>query len=141
MIIVELCVLSITTCVAAITDVRARKIPNLLILIMLILGFGLVLKAGWIALLLRVIAATGLFTGLYLLGYRKGYLPGGDLKALVAIFVLIGPSRYLEYLSYMAIPVLVVLLFFFLRKGEKTFPLALPMAMASIMMLIVEVFR
>lgn len=126
---------------AAITDVKDRKIPNILILIMLISGFVLVLKAGWIALILRVIAATGLFIGLYLLGYRKGYLPGGDLKALVAIFVLIGPSRYLEYLGYMPIPVLCVLLYYFLRKGERTFPLALPMAMASIMMLVVEVFK
>lgn len=139
--IAELCILSLTTGVAAITDIKNRKIPNYLILLMLLCGFGMVLQTGWYAFLVRFIAATGLFIGLYFLGYTRGYLPGGDLKALVAIYVLIGPSRYLEYLSYMTIPVIIVLLYYFLKKGEKTFPLGLPMAMASITMLIVEVWR
>jgi prepilin peptidase CpaA len=77
--------------VAALTDLRSRKIPNLIPLSGCLLGLVLNLWAdGWPG---AEIAAAGFGTGILLMlpGYLLRVAGGGDLKLVAALGCLLGP--------------------------------------------------
>ena len=82
------------TVVAAFTDFKSRRIPNWLVLIGLVAGFGLnAALGGWSGL-----AAAGLGFGLALLIYVPLFIlramGGGDVKLMAAIGCLAGPHNW-----------------------------------------------
>jgi prepilin peptidase CpaA len=82
------------TLVAAFTDLKARRIPNWLVLAGVVAGFGLnAALGGWSG-----VAAAGLGFGLALLIYVPLFIlramGGGDVKLMAAIGCMAGPNNW-----------------------------------------------
>ncbi|MDH3998748.1 MAG: prepilin peptidase, partial [Desulfuromonadales bacterium] len=87
---------------ACATDTFKTRIPNQLILVMLVTGISYnICVAGWQGLLFGV---KGFLLGfaLLLLPFVMGGFGAGDLKAVSALGSLIGPSDLLQVFIYMA---------------------------------------
>ena len=84
--------------VAAVYDLRFRRIPNWLSLSGLVLGLGLNTLFGGVAglahSLLGLLCALGLYVVLYLLRA----MGAGDVKLMAAVGALVGPRAWLEIL-------------------------------------------
>ncbi len=97
--------LSIVLCacvVAAFCDVRTRKIPNALPLVVALAGLGFALSHGPVAGLtsLALIAAT-LVLGTF--AFARGWLGGGDVKLAAAVTGCLGLADAAPFLIYTAI--------------------------------------
>lgn len=82
---------------AAVTDLKTRRIPNYVVLVLGIAGFGFsVLHAPPLEGAMRGVG--GLVTGLvlWLPFYMMGWLGAGDVKLFAASGVWLGPGRTLE---------------------------------------------
>jgi prepilin peptidase CpaA len=86
--------MAVVTAIAAATDLRARTIPNWLVVTGLVLGFGLnAYLHGWAGLgsaFLGFSLALGLYIPLYLLRA----MGGGDVKLMAAVGALAGPRDW-----------------------------------------------
>ncbi|HEU4964606.1 MAG TPA: A24 family peptidase [Bacilli bacterium] len=79
-------------CVAVYTDLRERRIPNLLTVSALVVGFAL---NGWLVGLSGLTSSLyGVLLGLLLLFpfFLRGGIGGGDVKLLMALGALCGPG-------------------------------------------------
>jgi prepilin peptidase CpaA len=89
--------------VAAAADVAQRRVPNLVVAPLAILGLAAQAASGG-----AMAAVTGALTGLavgavLLLPWATGKLGGGDLKLLAATAIWLGPSRLLLFLALTAV--------------------------------------
>lgn len=97
--------LSIALCacaIAAVYDVRTRKIPNALPLALALAGLGFALSHGFAS----VLTAVGLMLGTLVLGtfaFARGWLGGGDVKLAAAVTGTLGLSDAAPFLIYTAI--------------------------------------
>ena len=82
--------------VAAISDLRSRKIPNRLILIGLVLGLALSVLTRGTDGLLASLAGFGLGFALLLPGYLLRFTGAGDLKLFATLGVFTGPGMLLQ---------------------------------------------
>lgn len=79
--------------VACVTDVRVRRIPNLLVMVILLTGFGFSLWTfpPWEA-VLRSAAGVGLGFGIWIAFWLLGLLGAGDVKFFAAAGAWLGPG-------------------------------------------------
>jgi len=97
-----LAVLATGLAIAVVTDVRTRRIPNLLTASMAIAGFVIaVLGLG----VTPAQAALGLLVGLVVMmpGHVIGATGAGDVKLMAVIGILVGPSVVLKAFLYTAV--------------------------------------
>ena len=80
---------------AAISDFATRQIPNLISLLVALIGLTLRFQANQLTSSLAVAALA--FGGLYLL-WTRGWIGGGDVKLLAATTLLVPPSQALDLL-------------------------------------------
>lgn len=94
---------SIPLCIAAIYDIRYRRIPNWLTLPTLVVGIGYHLITGGLSGF--VFALLGTFVGFAVLfiPYLFGGMGAGDVKLMAAIGSLLGPWDVLFATAYTAI--------------------------------------
>jgi len=96
--------LAILLAVACISDLRTRRIPNLLVVAMAVVGtVAAVAMKSWSAGLIQ--AGTGLGTGLviWLPFYALGMLGAGDVKLFAAASTFLGPRSAMEASLYTAL--------------------------------------
>ncbi len=80
-----------TLAVAAVTDIRSRKIPNLLTFPALLAGLLMNTWAGGLHGLLYSIEGTLVGLGLLIIPYVLGGMGAGDVKLMAAVGSLVGP--------------------------------------------------
>ena len=98
---VALCALLVAACLS---DLRARRIPNVLVLVTAVVGVGFaVAGAGWLAGLAR--AGGGLITGLgiWFPFFAFGMLGAGDVKLFAASATFLGAHAAVEAALYTAL--------------------------------------
>jgi len=79
--------------VAALWDIRTRRIPNALVLVGLVLGLLMVSFQGtW----LDALAGAGLALGLGIIPFALRALGGGDVKAAIVVGLFVGPTGILK---------------------------------------------
>ncbi len=87
-------VLACLTVTAAITDWRSRTIPNWLVAVGLVLGFGAnVYLSGWDG-LLRSVAGFGLAALVYVPMFALRAMGGGDVKLMAAVGCMAGARNW-----------------------------------------------
>lgn len=136
MINAETILVLITTFIASITDVKSRIIPNSLLIFASLISLIISGNRGINILIIRVMVAIFTFFVLYIFVYKKGYLPGGDVKALVFLILALGPQLFSEMFGYLAISTIPVMVYYLIRKGESSIPYALPMFMGSLALIV-----
>jgi prepilin peptidase CpaA len=97
-------VLSALLAVACLSDLRARRIPNILVLSTAAIGFGFALAGnGWLAGFLR--AGGGLMTGfaIWFPFFAFGMLGAGDVKLFAASATFLGARAAVEGALYTAL--------------------------------------
>ena len=104
------------TLVAAFTDLKARRIPNWLVLIGLVAGFSLnAVFGGWSG-----VAAAGLGFGLALLIYVPLFIlramGGGDVKLMAAVGCMAGPHNWFAIFVLASVAGAVYAVFLLLAK-------------------------
>lgn len=108
----------ILACWMAWGDVHSRRIPNYLVLITALSGLGFQFGAhGWPGLgqgLLGLCAGFVLMIGFYL----KGGMGAGDVKALAALGVWLGPLPTVYLFMYMGLSGIPLIIFFLWCRGE-----------------------
>lgn len=88
--------------VISITDTLTTRIPNLLILGLLLAGVTInIAQSGWSG-ILQSLLGLGLGIGLLVVPYAMGGFGAGDVKALGALGALTGPAALLHIFVYMA---------------------------------------
>jgi prepilin peptidase CpaA len=94
---------SVCAAIGAVTDVRSRRVPNLLTFPAIVAGLALHLAlGGWRSMLLA--AAAGLICGLiFLIFFLAGGMGAGDVKLITAIGCLIGMGSIASVLILTAI--------------------------------------
>ncbi len=98
-------------------DARTRRIPNYLILIAIFSGLGFQFGAhGWLGLCWAILGACAGFA-LMIGFYLKGGMGAGDIKALAALGVWLGPLPTLYLFIYMGISGIPLIIFFLWRRG------------------------
>lgn len=86
--------MAIITAIAAATDLHSRTIPNWLVVIGLVLGFGLnTYVYGWAGLWAASLGF-GLALALYIPLYLLRAMGGGDVKLMAAVGALAGPKDW-----------------------------------------------
>lgn len=79
--------------VACVTDVRERRIPNVLVLVILAAGFGFTLVTrAWPSGVLASLAGVGLGFGIWIGFWLLGLLGAGDVKFFAAAGAWLGPA-------------------------------------------------
>src|SRR5262245_2132815 len=104
--------------VAAVVDLRTRRVPNWLTLGTAVCGIALTASQSGAA--GATAAATGLVVGMLVMlpGHILGGTGGGDVKLLAAMGTLLGPHRVLFAFAYSAIVGAVLALFVAARRGR-----------------------
>lgn len=103
--------------VAVVTDVAARRIPNVLTAALAIAALALHAREGW----LSFVVACAIMIGVLLLGFVTfsfGWLGGGDVKLLAAGAAALGAPDTLPFLFYTAIGGGVLAIVFALVTGR-----------------------
>jgi prepilin peptidase CpaA len=100
--VLQVCIAGIAL-TAAFTDIRARIIPNWLVIAGVAAGFGLnTVFYGW-----QGLAASALGFGLALLIYVPLFIlramGGGDVKLMAAIGCMVGPRNWFEIFIYASV--------------------------------------
>jgi prepilin peptidase CpaA len=95
-------VLALGLTAAVITDVRTRRIPNVLTGALAGAGFGIAFGGGMVT---PAQAALGLLAGLLIMlpGHVIGATGAGDVKLMAAIGTLVGPGLVLYVFLYTAV--------------------------------------
>jgi prepilin peptidase CpaA len=95
-------VLALGLTAAVITDVRTRRIPNILTGALAGAGFGIAFGGGMVT---PAQAALGLLAGLLIMlpGHVIGATGAGDVKLMAAIGTLVGPGLVLYVFLYTAV--------------------------------------
>jgi prepilin peptidase CpaA len=88
--------------VAAVVDVRTRKIPNAIPIALALFGLAFYAFAGWRVFLLALLAGI-LVLAIGTLPFGLGLIGGGDVKLLAACGCALGLSRVLPLVVYTAI--------------------------------------
>jgi prepilin peptidase CpaA len=88
--------------VAVVTDIRARRIPNILTAALAVGALTLHAFEGWHAFLIAVAIMVGV-TLLGFIAFSLGWLGGGDVKLLAAGAAALGSSDVFGFLLYTAI--------------------------------------
>jgi prepilin peptidase CpaA len=79
--------------IACITDIRWRRIPNVLVLVLTLTGFAFsVAMEPWWPGLLRAVAGLGLGFAIWILFHVAGGMGAGDVKLFAAAASWLGPS-------------------------------------------------
>ncbi len=95
--------LAVCACLAAAaTDLRTRKIPNAIPLVVALAALGFAAAGGWVA----VLVALGLMAATLVAGtlaFAQGWLGGGDVKLLAAVDGCLGLGDALPFLIYTAL--------------------------------------
>jgi prepilin peptidase CpaA len=100
-------------------DLKQRRIPNLLCLLLFFAGcLARALAGGWVALAWGVAAAV-LALVLLLYPFARGWLGGGDVKLSAAIGSWLGPLQLLEMLLYAAVAGGLLSLIYILRSPRQ----------------------
>lgn len=87
---------------AAVTDLKTRRIPNGLVLVVLALGMALQLLSGRATLWLSLLVAAALYViGAWLT--RLGVIGGGDTKMISAVSVVVPPALVPALLTCIAL--------------------------------------
>lgn len=112
---------------AAATDLRSRRIPNRVVLLILAAGFVLQLLRGWPAAGIGLAAASTVFVALAFLAHY-GFMGEGDVKLIAAVTLLVPPHGVAPLLLAIALMggVLscVYLVLRFILKRETSCPTA-----------------
>jgi len=119
---------------AAITDVKKREIPNWLLMAGIIASLIISAFRGWNVLAIRIIVAAILFLIMYFLLFRTGLLPGGDIKALTFTVLALGPLMFVDWIGYLAVCSIPCIIYYGIIRTGKTIPYALPMFLASVIL-------
>jgi len=95
-------VLALGLTAAVVSDVRTRRIPNVLTGALAGAGFGIAFGGGMVT---PAQAALGLLTGLLIMlpGHVIGATGAGDVKLMAAIGTFVGPGQMLYVFLYTAI--------------------------------------
>ncbi len=88
--------------VAAVTDLRARRIPNALTAGLAFAALAVHFAAGWTSLLVAIATLLGV-TVLGFLAFSMRWLGGGDVKLLAASAAMLGFPDCVSFLLYTAI--------------------------------------
>jgi len=88
--------------VAVVTDVRARRIPNLLTASLAVAALAIHAREGWQSFLIAVAIMAGV-TLLGFIAFSFGWLGGGDVKLLAAGAAALGAGDTLAFLFYTSI--------------------------------------
>lgn len=83
---------SVLALAAAVSDLRARSIPNSLAIATSLIGFGFALGFGGFSGLLTALTGFGAGFVLLLPGYLLGFTGGGDVKLFAALGCFLGPK-------------------------------------------------
>ena len=88
--------------IAAVTDVRTRRIPNVVPALVAAVGLGFAVPHGIVA----VLIAFALMLGTMVVGtlaFGQGWLGGGDVKLLAAVAGCLGAADAVPFLIYTAV--------------------------------------
>jgi prepilin peptidase CpaA len=97
-------VLVVSLTVACASDLRARRIPNVLVLLLAISGFVIAaLTTPWLTSLAKAGAGLGVGLAIWLPFYVFRMLGAGDVKLFAAASTLLGPSAAVEAALYTAL--------------------------------------
>jgi prepilin peptidase CpaA len=98
----SLVVLAIGLAAAVFTDVRTRRIPNMLTGMLAAAGLGLAVGGGIVTPLQAVL---GMFAGLLLMmpGHLLGATGAGDVKLMAAVGAVVGPHLIVRVFLYTAV--------------------------------------
>lgn len=137
--------LIVMAAVGAIWDGKERRIPNRLVAVMIVAGFGLnALALGWEGVLR---SALGLLVGagLLLIFYIFGGIEAGDVKFLAAIGAFVGSLTVVVIFILASIVVAVIALIALARSqrqaGSVTIPYGIAIAGATIVVAGLKVIR
>ena len=101
----QLAILVLGICIfafVAYSDIRTRRIPNeMIVAILLLAAFRIAIDGDPRAGLLTLAASTALFVSTFLLFWR-GLLGGGDVKLIGATALLVGYHNFFEFLFVMS---------------------------------------
>jgi len=81
---------------AAVTDLKARIVPNVLIIVGLALGFGLQIHASGTPGLIRALEGAAIGLLVFLPFYLAGGMGAGDVKLMAALGACLGPMEILR---------------------------------------------
>jgi prepilin peptidase CpaA len=98
----ELSIALFACILAAISDVRTRRIPNVIPLAVVLATLGFALPHGAVT-VLTAIALTVMTMLVGTLAFARGWLGGGDVKLLAAVTGCLGLADALPFLMYTAI--------------------------------------
>jgi prepilin peptidase CpaA len=98
----ELSIALFACVIAAISDVRTRRIPNAVPLAVALVGLGFALPHG-IATTLTAIALTLMTMVVGTLAFARGWLGGGDVKLLATVTGCLGLADAVPFMMYTAI--------------------------------------
>jgi prepilin peptidase CpaA len=95
-------VLAIGLAAAVVTDVRTRKIPNVLTGSLAAAGLGIAVGGGLVT---PLQAMFGMFAGLLLMmpGHLIGAMGAGDVKLMAAVGAVVGPGMIVRVFLYTAV--------------------------------------
>ena len=97
-------VLVVSLTVACASDLRARRIPNVLVLVLAVSGCVIAASTTpWLASLAKAGAGLGVGLALWLPFYVFGMLGAGDVKLFAAASTLLGPGPAIEGALYTAL--------------------------------------
>jgi len=120
--------------VAALWDVRTRRIPNPLIIVGLILGLSL---AGFQGTFMSAISGAGLALALGIIPFALRALGGGDVKAAIVVGLFVGPAGILKVLLITALcsglyaTIWWSIQKYYRSKAPSSLPVGLPLCLAT----------
>ena len=120
--------------IAALWDVRTRRIPNALIVVGLILGFlSAAMHGDWLA----ALSGGGLALGVGIIPFALRALGGGDVKAATVVGLFVGAQGVLKILFLTALCCGIyamgghALRQYSKLKADYTLPVGLPLCVAT----------
>jgi prepilin peptidase CpaA len=99
----ELIFLTALLGVACATDVAKRRIPNIVVVAIFVLGLVEQWRLGGMTGLLLALAVGAGFFALFFLPWAFGKMGGGDLKLFTAVAVWITPAKLTSFVFYTAL--------------------------------------
>jgi prepilin peptidase CpaA len=117
--------------VAAYSDVRSFRIPNLLVGAVGLLAIARLIVIGDPSIALYTVSASVIILATGFALFSQGFVGGGDAKLLTATALLVGYSDLLSFLLYMSIcGAFIALAAFITDRQQKAKPLYIPYGVA-----------